>query len=259
MILSIPGSGTMGTGTGTLTWVWVRVQVLHVKSHGYGSKTGSVGTGTNFCIRISITSTSIMGKGTTSLLSWALYSYNWKTWLQVCPWRKALQNQLSVTSILVHLWCIQNKLVLKKDTDIIHVAMGGSKKFSHMLRGGLKKFWRLGKGGQKSLTTKIFNCPAPHQSIYEHSLRSTQQTVQRLYMNMFVCLFVCLFFFFIFFTEILSFFQKKNQRNQGQNQRYQGNMRRKIPFIYILTINDQNVLLQKLEAPPKEDKHQAYF
>ena len=46
MILSIPGSGTMGTGTGTLTWdKWVRVRVLHVKSHGYGSETGSVGTG----------------------------------------------------------------------------------------------------------------------------------------------------------------------------------------------------------------------
>ena len=29
---------------------------------------------TNFCVRISITSTGIMGKGTTSLLSWALYS-----------------------------------------------------------------------------------------------------------------------------------------------------------------------------------------
>ena len=71
MILSIPGSGTMGTGTGTgtLTWVWVRVRVLYVKSHGYRSETGSVGTGTNFCIRISITSTGIMGKGTTSLLT----------------------------------------------------------------------------------------------------------------------------------------------------------------------------------------------
>ena len=43
MILSIPGSGTMGTGTGTLTWV--RVRVLHVKSHGYGSETESLGTG----------------------------------------------------------------------------------------------------------------------------------------------------------------------------------------------------------------------
>ena len=25
MILSIPGSGTMGTGMGTMPWVWVRV------------------------------------------------------------------------------------------------------------------------------------------------------------------------------------------------------------------------------------------
>ena len=52
--------------------------------------------------------------------------------------------------ILVHLWCIQNKLVLKKDTDIIHVAMGGGVKkvFTHV-EGGFKKFWRLAKGGQK--------------------------------------------------------------------------------------------------------------
>ena len=74
MILSIPGSGTMGTGMGIMPWVWVRVRVLHVKSHGYGSETRSMGTGTNFCIRISMS----MGKGTTSLLSWALYSCNWK-------------------------------------------------------------------------------------------------------------------------------------------------------------------------------------
>ena len=71
--------------------------------------------------------------------------------------------------ILVHLWCIPNKLVLRKDTDIIHVAMGVKKVFK-LVEGGFKKFWRLAKGGQKSLTTKIFNCPAPHQSIYEHSL-----------------------------------------------------------------------------------------
>ena len=54
--------------------------------------------------------------------------------------------------ILVHLWCIPNKLVLGKDTDIIHVAMGGgrgSKKFLHLLVGGVKKIWRLAKGGQK--------------------------------------------------------------------------------------------------------------
>ena len=94
MILSIPVSETMGTGMGTMTWVWVRVRVLHVKSHGYGSETRSVGTGTNFRIRISITTTG-MGKGTTSLLSWALYSCNWKTWLQVCPWRKALICRIS--------------------------------------------------------------------------------------------------------------------------------------------------------------------
>ena len=64
--------------------------------------------------------------------------------------------------ILVRMWFIQNKLVLKKDTDIIHVAMGGGVKqvFTHV-EGGFKKFWRLAKGGQKSLTTKIFNCPAP--------------------------------------------------------------------------------------------------
>ena len=50
--------------------------------------------------------------------------------------------------ILVHLWCIQNKLVLKKDTDIIHVAMGGgSKKFSHMLR-GVQKVLAACEGGE---------------------------------------------------------------------------------------------------------------
>ena len=66
MILSIPVPETMGTGMGTMTWVPVRV--LHVKSHRYGSETRYVGTGTNFRIRISIT-TKAMGKGTTSLLS----------------------------------------------------------------------------------------------------------------------------------------------------------------------------------------------
>ena len=113
-----------------------------------------MGTGTNFRIRISITTTG-MGKGTTSLLSWALYSCNWKTWWQVCPWREG-------SGILVHLWCIPNKLVLRKDTDIIHVAMGGGvKKVFTLVEGGFKKFGGLRRGGQKSLTTKIFNCPAP--------------------------------------------------------------------------------------------------
>ena len=75
-----------------------------------------------------------------------------------------------VFPIRVHLWCIQNKLVLKKDTDIIYVAMGGSKKFSHMLRGGSKSFGGLRRGGQKSLTTKFSIAQPPHQSINEHSL-----------------------------------------------------------------------------------------
>ena len=52
---------------------------------------------------------------------------------------------------LVHLWCIQYKLVLKKDTDIIHVAMGGgSKKFSHMLR-GVQKVLAACEGGVKKV------------------------------------------------------------------------------------------------------------
>ena len=63
--------------------------------------------------------------------------------------------------ILVHLWCIQNKLVLKKDTGFIHVAMGGVKKVFTHVEGGSKSFGGLRRGGQKSLTTKIFNWPAP--------------------------------------------------------------------------------------------------
>ena len=174
MILSIPGSGTMGTGTGTLTWVWLRVRVLHVKSHGYGSESGSVGTGTNFCIRISITSTGIMGKGTTSLLSWALYSYIWKTWLQVCLKEGFAESVLPV--ILVHLWYIQNKLVLKKDTDdIIHV-WGGQKSF-HTCWGGSKSFGGLRRGGQKVWRQKFSIAQPPHQSIYEHSLSYISQTI----------------------------------------------------------------------------------
>ena len=64
--------------------------------------------------------------------------------------------------ILVHLWCIQNKLVLKKDTDIIHVAIGGgSKKFSHMLRGGSKSFGGLRRGGSKKFDDKNVQLPSP--------------------------------------------------------------------------------------------------
>ena len=62
--------------------------------------------------------------------------------------------------ILVHLWCIPNKLVLRKDTDIIHVAMGGSKKFLHFLEGGFKKFWRFAKGGSKKFDDKNFQLPS---------------------------------------------------------------------------------------------------
>ena len=95
----------------------------------------------------------------TSLLSWALYSYIWKTWLQVCLKEGSAESVLPV--ILVHLWYIQNKLVLKKDTDdIIHV-WGGQKSF-HTCWGGVQKVLAACEGGgQKSLTTKIFNCPAP--------------------------------------------------------------------------------------------------
>ena len=52
--------------------------------------------------------------------------------------------------ILVHLWCIPNKLVLKKDTDIIHVAMGGSKKFLHLLS-GVQKVLEACEGGFKKV------------------------------------------------------------------------------------------------------------
>ena len=72
--------------------------------------------------------------------------------------------------ILVHLWCIPNKLVLRKDTDIIHVAMGGQKSF-YTVEGGFKTFWRLAKGGSKKFDDTNFQLPSPpHQSIYEHSL-----------------------------------------------------------------------------------------
>ena len=43
----------------------------------------------------------------------------------------------------------------------------------HMLRRGSKSFGGLRRGVKKGLTTKIFNCPAPHQSIYEHSLKAS--------------------------------------------------------------------------------------
>ena len=70
MILSIPGSGTMGTGTvqvhgymGTGTSPACQESRVRVRDRVPGYRY------TNFCIRISIMSTGIMGKGTTSLLS----------------------------------------------------------------------------------------------------------------------------------------------------------------------------------------------
>ena len=71
--------------------------------------------------------------------------------------------------ILVHLWCIPNRLVLRKDTDIIHVAMGGQKSF-HTCWGGFKKFWRVAKGVKIVWRQKFSIAQPPNQSIYEHSL-----------------------------------------------------------------------------------------
>ena len=70
--------------------------------------------------------------------------------------------------ILVHLWCIPNKLVLRKDTDIIQVAMGGGgvkKVFTHV-EGGFKKFWRLAKGGSKKFDDKNFQLPSPPTKVF---------------------------------------------------------------------------------------------
>ena len=60
--------------------------------------------------------------------------------------------------------------MLRKETDIIHLAMGGQKSFFHLLRGS-KKFQRLAKGGSKKFDSENFQLPSPpQQSIYEHSL-----------------------------------------------------------------------------------------
>ena len=55
---------------------------------------------------------------------------------------------------------IPNKLVLRKDTDIIHVAMGGQKSF-YTCWGGFKKFWRLAKGGVKKVWRQKFSTAQP--------------------------------------------------------------------------------------------------
>ena len=58
--------------------------------------------------------------------------------------------------------------MLKKDTDIIHVAMGGGgqKKFSHMLRGGSKSFGGLRRGGSKKFDDKNFQLPSPPTKVF---------------------------------------------------------------------------------------------
>ena len=66
--------------------------------------------------------------------------------------------------ILVHLWCIQNKLVLKKNTDIIHVAMGGG-------------------GGQKSFDTcwggsKNFQLPSPPTKVFMNTPLITKREIE---------------------------------------------------------------------------------
>ena len=59
--------------------------------------------------------------------------------------------------------------MLRKETDIIHLAMGGSKKFLHLLR-GVQKVLVASKGGSKKFDDENFQLPSPpHQSIYEHS------------------------------------------------------------------------------------------
>ena len=57
-------------------------------------------------------------------------------------------------------------MVLRKKPDIIHLAVGGSEKFLHLLRGDPKSFGSLQRGGQKSLMTKIFNCPAHPTKVF---------------------------------------------------------------------------------------------
>ena len=64
--------------------------------------------------------------------------------------------------ILVHLWCIPNKLVLRKDTDIIHVAMGGGgQKVFTLVQGGSKSFGGLERGGQKVWWQKFSIAQSP--------------------------------------------------------------------------------------------------
>ena len=83
--------------------------------------------------------------------------------------------------ILVHLWCTPNKLVLRKDTDIIHVAMGGGQKsFYTFLRGVQKVLAACEGGGSKKFDDKNCQLPSPPpQSIYEHSLTINNRGLRR--------------------------------------------------------------------------------
>ena len=56
----------------------------------------------------------------------------------------------------------------KTEITHIHLAVRVKKFFDSLM--GVQEVFRLAKGGvKKCLTPKIFNCSAPHQSIYEHS------------------------------------------------------------------------------------------
>ena len=69
------------------------------------------------------------------------------------------------------LFIIPNKSLSRKETDIIHLAMGGgSKKFFDMLT-GVRKSFAACKMGSIKFDAKNFQLPSPpHQSISEHSL-----------------------------------------------------------------------------------------
>ena len=145
------GYNAMGMGTGTSSAcqesrVRVRDQV-----HGYRYKLPYpdkyMGTG--------------MGKGTTSLLSWALYNCNSKIWLQVCPWKKALQNQFlsgigNTSTPVVHTnWCWRKTLILYIQQ------LGGVKKVFTLVEGGSKSFGGLQRGVVKKFDEENFHLPSP--------------------------------------------------------------------------------------------------
>ena len=52
----------------------------------------------------------------------------------------------------LHLSCVPNKLVLRKETDIIYLAMGGGvKKVFALVEGGVQKVLVACKGGVKKV------------------------------------------------------------------------------------------------------------